>query len=138
VQRRGRGQHAGGEDGDGDGQEAERHEEVADVQDRHQRLGAGAPAGPAAEADRVRRGRHQAGGGGRPRRGRGDPGGEREDGKRYRGGVEAVRRSRQPPRRPAGEPVPGEARDDAAAEQHDQEDDGGDAEPASPALRRGA
>ena len=98
------------------------------MEDQHQPVAPGPPAAPARQPGGVR----EAGGDERPagQRGvrRGDPARERDGAKDDRRHVPAVGRRRQRAGVHARQPVAGEAGDDAAADQRDQQDQRGEAD----------
>ena len=109
-------------------QEAERHEGVGDVQDQHQAVARGAVAGPARQAHDVAAaaGDEQRSAGRRLQRQRPPSSASVAALTTIDDHVEAAERRRQPAGILARQPVAGEARDDAAADQHDQHDHDGD------------
>ena len=103
-------------------QETGRHEQIANMQHQHQAVTEGAVAGPAAKPHRLQYARErerQPGDHGIRQR---HPQRQRDHAGRHRRGVEAVERRRQPAGIFPHQPVAGETRNDAAADQADQHD----------------
>ena len=109
-------------------QEAKGHEGKAHMQDQDEAVGDRAIAGPACEANRVGDACRGEESGGRSPVGPDRPQEEARGAQHHAGDVEPIERRRQTAGILPCQPVPGEARHDAPAHDHDEKDDKADAE----------
>ncbi|VVT27727.1 hypothetical protein RHIZ404_220906 [Rhizobium sp. EC-SD404] len=107
----------------GNRQKAKRHEQIAEMEDEEQRFAKRRPAAPARQPEQERKRRNGCQGCSRSCEGHGDPGNERQRGGHHRDPIDPSE-ARRRLAAALGEPVAGEARHDAPADQDDKHDEG--------------
>ncbi|MET3302285.1 hypothetical protein ABIF53_003300 [Bradyrhizobium japonicum] len=109
-------------------EETERHEDIADMQDQEQPLARGAVASPARKPHQMQHADERHRGAGHHIQRRHDPRDQRQRAQCDHRAIEAAERDRQAAGIELDQPVAGEARNDAASDQRDQQHDHADAD----------